>query len=267
LTSTRIFPLLVALLGQAPPAPSLENPGEPAVRLEFMKQSLAIYEIHPIDDHKITFLLQAEPIMRFTNPVGNSRDGAIFLWLDTSDRPWAAAQVFLRRDGLWFHELTSLAPGRLVATSRVGPDWTPARAGVEFQPIPDAPKPAETAERRVVQLRTLASGFSASDFFQNTSWQQLRLLPKPLVRYGRPDREPIDGALFCFVLTTDPEVFLMVEARMSKQGPEWQYAFAPMTTYAVKASWKGQEVWSLPYRRIQRTENDAFHVRPYQALE
>jgi hypothetical protein len=258
--------LLAPLLAQAPPPGSRET-DEPAARLEFMKRSLADYVVHPIDDPRTTFRLQAEPIMRFTNPVGNSRDGAIFFWLDATDRPWAATQVFLRRDGLWFHELTSLAPGRLIAESRLGPDWTPAQVGVAFEPVPDAPKPAETAERRMQQLRTLASGFSASDFFQNQSWQQLRLLPKPLARFGKPGKDPIDGALFCFVLTTDPEVFLMIEARTGKDGPEWQYAFAPMTTYAVKGSWKGQEAWSLPYRRIQRTENDAFHVRPYQAVE
>jgi hypothetical protein len=117
------------------------------------------------------------------------------------------------------------------------------------------------------QLRTLASGFGASDDFQKKSWQPLRLLPKPLARYGKPGKDPIDGALFCFVLTTDPEVFLMIEARTGRDGPEWQYAFAPMTTYGVKGFWKGQEVWSLPNRQSQRTESDTFHVRPYQAVE
>ena len=29
---------------------------------------------------------------------------------------------------------------------------------------------------------------------------------------------------------------------------EWQYAFAPMTCWALKAEHKGQPVWSLPLR-------------------
>ena len=54
---------------------------------------------------------------------------------------------------------------------------------------------------------------------------------------------------------------------MGKGGQEWQYAFAPMTMYAVKGSWKGQEVWSLPNRRTQQAETDPFHVRPYPVQE
>jgi hypothetical protein len=62
----------------------------------------------------------------------------------------------------------------------------------------------------------------------------------------------VDGALFAFVLTTDPEAWLMLETRKKKDGLEWQFAFAPMSGYPLEGSWKEQVVWSqdgLPYNR------------------
>ncbi len=56
------------------------------------------------------------------------------------------------------------------------------------------------------------------------------------------------AALFAFVLGTDPEVFLFLEARPGKEGLEWQYALAPMTVFAVKGSYRGKAVWELPNR-------------------
>ena len=90
----------------------------------------------------------------------------------------------------------------------------------------------------------------------------LRLLPKPLSRYDRPGPAPIDGALFSFVLTTDPQVLLILEVRSGSAGPEWQYAFARLTTFAVKGSWKGREVWSLPpCFGLARQADQTFHIR------
>ena len=97
-------------------------------------------------------------------------------------------------------------------------------------------------------MRDLAAGFAVADDFREKGWQALRPMPKPFARYGKPGSPLIDGAVFCFALGTDPEAYLMLEARAGKGGPGWQYAFAPQTSYALKASWKGQEVWSLPNR-------------------
>ncbi len=235
--------LTLALLAQAP-----ADPDGPVVRLEMMKDAAGSYEIRMADGRARPFRLQAEPVLRFTNTVGATRDGAIFLWLDEGDRPAVAAQVFVKRDGSWTHEFTSLSPGPVVGKTPGAPDWRPTRAGVEFKPVPDAPKPADTPEQRLRQMQELAREFAAEDLFREKSWQPLRLLTRPFARYGKPGGEVLDGALFAYVLTTDPEVYLMLEARAGKDGPEWQFAFAPMTIYSVRASWKGREVWELPTR-------------------
>ena len=244
-SSTMILTLAVVAQG----APAGDGREERAARLEFMKKSLTAYDVHPAGDRKATFRLQAEPVLRFTNPVGYSVDGGIFFWLGEDGRPEAAVQAFLMRGGnFWMHDFTSLATTPIVADTSSGVAWNPSRAGVEFKPIPGAPKPAETAEARLRQMRELAQGFSVTDDFREKGWQALRPMPKPFARYGKAGSALLDGAVFCFALGTDPEAYLILEARAGKDGPEWQFAFAPQTTYALKASWKGQEVWSLPYR-------------------
>ncbi len=266
---------ILLTLAQAPPPVAVDRPADPtsdaSVRLAIMTRSLTVLGVHPIDDRGASFRLQPEPIFRFTNPVGSSVDGAIFFWLGENDRPEAAVQVSLSRlDGRWFQEFVSLSTVPLIAESSDAAlaDWTPG-SGVELKPVPGAPKPAETAEQRLRQMRALVEDFAAQDNFQDQSWQRLRLLPKPLARYGKPGTNLLDGALFSFVLGTDPEVYVMLEARPGQDGAEWQYAFAPMSTYALKGSWKGQEVWSLPRRKrsIDKGPDKPFYQRTFQPAE
>jgi hypothetical protein len=257
--------LTLGIAGQAPPAE--DGKDERATRLEFMKTSLAKYNVRPVGDQKPGYRLQAEPVLRFTNPVGFSLDGAIFFWFGDDGRPEAAVQAFLMRGGnYWVHDFSSLSTGPIVAELPSGVVWNPSRGGVEFKQVPGAPRPAEGVEARLRQMRELAQGFTVSDNFREQGWQALRPMPKPFARYGKPGSALTDGAVFCFAIGTDPEAYLMLEARQGKDGPEWQYAFAPQTTYALKASWKGQDVWSLPYREPW-TPSEPFYGRAIRPEE
>jgi hypothetical protein len=238
------LPLIVALLGQVPPPPSPDKPEAAPVRLDFMKKAVTLFTIHPADDRSKPFRLLPDPIIRFNNPVGRSRDGAIFLWLGEHDRPEVADQFNVISSGFWGHQFSSLSARPLVAENRFGPVWSPRRGGVEYKTVPDAPRPAEAAEPRLRQMRALAETFSVIDDFQGEGWQRLRLMTRPMHRYGKPGTEVIDGAVFCFALTTDPEAFLILEARAGKEDSGWHYAIAPITVYGIKASYKEKEVWS-----------------------
>ena len=240
--------LVLGLLSQAKePAVDTKDDDAPA-RLAYMKDSVTRYNVHPIEAGAASFQLVPEPMFRLNNAVSGVKDGAIFLWTGELGRPEAAIQVFRIPNGWWLHEFTSLSTAPLVAESNSAETWRPSRPGLEFKPIPDAPKPAATSEQRLRQMSAMARDFSADDHFESKAWNTLRLLPRPLLRYGKAGAKVEDGALFAFVLGTDPEVFLMLESRAGKDGFEWQYAFAPMTCYQVKASWKGKEVWALPLR-------------------
>jgi hypothetical protein len=253
--------MVLALAGQSRTDGGV--PDNPGARLEVMKKSMAQAQLRAADVPEEVYRLRPEPIMRFTNTVGDTRDGAIFLWLGDGDRPGAAVQVFLKRDGVWIQEWTSLSPYPLTAKLVTGPDWSPPRGGVHFEPVPGAPRPAESADQRLRQIHALSREFSADDDFRGQSWQPLRLLPKPFARYGKPGSDVTDGALFAYVLTTDPEVYLMIEARKGSNGPEWQYAFAPMSVYGLRGLCKGRVVWSLDFRP-SGDPTGTFHLRDFQ---
>ncbi len=239
--------LILGLLTQAKP-PADDAKDEAASRLNYMKDSVTPYNVRPTETDAPAFRLHPEPIFRLNNAVSGVKDGAIFLWLGENGRPEAAIQVFKIPSGLWLHEFTSLSTVPIVAQAGSTATWRPSRPGVEFKPVPNAPKPGSTPEQRLRQMRAIAEEFSAEDDFETKGWNALRLLTKPLVRYGKGGTKVEDGALFGFVLASDPEVFLMIEARAGKDGLEWQYAFAPMTCYPVKGAWKGKPTWELPLR-------------------
>jgi len=258
------LPLILGLLAQAPAPGAGPGPDTPGARLEFMKNSLKIYDLRAVEGHPAPFRLQAEPIFRLNNDISGVKDGAIFFWTDEVGRPTASVQAFVVPSGLWLHEFTSLSTAPLAAALHSAPAWNPARPGVEFRPIPDAPRPADSADARLRQMRALAQDFAAEDYFETKTWHHLRLLTKPLARYGKPGATPTDGALFNFVLGTDPEVYLMIEARPGKDEgrAEWQYAFAPMSCYPLKGSWKGKAVWDLPLR-MNQPPTSPFFARQY----
>ena len=54
------------------------------------------------------------------------------------------------------------------------------------------------------------------------------------------------GALFTFVEGTDPEVFLLLEARVRDKGPTWHYALARMNSCEFRVAQGGREIWSVP---------------------
>jgi hypothetical protein len=242
-----LLPVLFSFLGQAAP-PGQEGRSDPAARLEFMKTSMASYQVHSTAEPAMAYPLQAEPALRFTNPISGVSDGAVFFWIGGAGRPEATVQFYQGRSGTWVLELTSLSTAPFTAEGGLGLDWRPERSGVEFRSIAGAPRPAETASERLRQMHALARAFAVEDHFQRKSWHALRLLARPLARYGEPGSTPGDGAVFSFVLGTNPEAFLMIESRIGADGAEWQYALAPMTGYALKGSYQGQEVWSLPPR-------------------
>jgi hypothetical protein len=103
-------------------------------------------------------------------------------------------------------------------------------------------------------MRQLAEQFSV----QITDWSnetyRLRLLPKPLFRYESTDPEVLDGALFAFTYTTDPEVLVMVEARKTDNGFRWMYGLARMNIGELRVSYRDKEIW-----KADRLEHPYFY--------
>jgi hypothetical protein len=77
----------------------------------------------------------------------------------------------------------------------------------------------------------------------DTDRESLRLLPRPLYRYETSDGPIIDGAVFAFVMGTDPETLLLIEAVENADGTAWQYAFARRTSGELEGRHAGKVVW------------------------
>ena len=228
------------------------------------------YTIRPAGDEggpAAPLTLRTEPILKWSNPVAGSIHGAIFVW--TADgRPAALGSIYkffepARHLGV---EFNSLAPGPLTA-GRAGKEvWHPARAGVEFRPIPDAPAPAGTAAGRLRQMRDLAGPFAATETNETGVTRDLRLLTQPVFRYSGAGAT--DGGLFAFVQGTDPEVFLLIEARRADGGGvAWHYALTRATYLALKVTRRGQAAWDAPLIRWDVADSPLYdRAEPFTAF-
>ncbi len=247
----------------ADPAPG--EAAEQKERLESMKRQAAGYEVTLDGPTPARLALHPEPLLRFTNPVGGVVDGIIVLWKE-GNRPAVFAQIFQVKDGLWVHECQSLASAGLSMRAGKVTRWGPEEAAEKFSPLPDAPRAAEGALQRLVQMKAQAARFAAADDFRvhptdpETNRYQLRLLSKPVYRYQDAERRVNDGAVFAFVHGTDPELFLILEHRAGGGKAGWYYALVPMTCWAVKAELDGREVWSIPERYGKTTPQGPYHV-------
>ena len=215
-----------------------------AGRLAVMKAEAARYRFRAGPGAAGTLELHPEPLLRWTNPVADEEDAALFLWV-RGGRPEASAQFFVRKDN-WMHEFQSLARGPFEVEWGGRVVWSPAAPGVRFRALPGGPPPGKTAAERLRQMREIAGTFAASVEFRyaGESRYELRLLPRPVYRYGGQG-DPVDGAVWAFVQGTNPEVLLLIEA-----GPDWQYALAPMTSYAAEVTRAGRSLWKVDRQPI-----------------
>jgi hypothetical protein len=229
-------------------------------RLQTMKAAAAAYAFRGSDGG--SFAVSPEPLLRFTNPVSGLQAGGFFVWSDARGRPQAAAQLFLTADNLWLHEFQSLATGPFTASLDGRLTWEPRNPGVQRRPLPDTPSPAETAVKRLVQMRDVAKRFAATDEFEGRpKSDELRLLPKPLVRFGTEGAETLDGALFTLAHGTDPELLILIEAVRTDREYRWFYALAPMTGYVLAATLDSEPVWSVDWRKGPYSPKDSFFLR------
>jgi hypothetical protein len=241
LTATAL--LLLAWL--QPQEAGFENMSDEERRGWIIDQA-ATYEIR--SEEAPQKLSREEPVLRFNDNVTGVVDAILFVWTRDA-RPEAAASFWYRKDGLQAHEFVSLSRGEVEAMRDNSLVWNPAEAGVQFKPIPSAPAPAETAVRRLVQMRQLAKRFAAS-VKSRSGDLRLRLMPQPMIRYAPQDSGTIDGAVFSFSKGTNPEVLLLVEAIEDKSdGVRYVYSPARMTSRACRLLLDEESVWSVKQER------------------
>jgi hypothetical protein len=217
--------------------------------------------------------LQPEPVLSYSNAelaIG-ALDGAAFLWLE-GNRPAAVVSHWINHPrNLVYRECTSLADQPLECTRSGVPVWTPKTVGFSPRPLPESPAPVDSKPLRLTQMRDLARRFSAAGYSsQSDEPTELRLLPRPLYRFADDGAGIVDGGLFAFVLSNDPEFFLLLEAVAAPEGgSSWQYRLARMSSRKHIVRLDGKEVWSVSnfyaHPRETRTTGPYFEgqVGPY----
>lgn len=219
-------------------------------RLEFMNKAAGRYDIRIGTPEGTRSDLLHEPLLRWMNPQSTARDGIMVAW-SRGGRPDVVAQFAIYANGNLIHEFSSTCDDRLIMQRNGQVQWVPAGTALVFQDFENVPPPAKTELLRMTQMRKLAEKFEVMDDhgWEETVRQQLRLMSKASHRYQDASQKVIDGSVFTFVLATDPEAVVFIEAYESSTGPRWRYAFSPITVYALQASLDGQVVWDKPERR------------------
>lgn len=221
-----------------------DEPAERAVGLARLTKTIETYSIAMGDDQPEALELVKAPVLRYSDTISPVSDGLVFVWT-RGGRPEAVMAAHHGTQGHTWLEFRSLSLSPLTATWKDSVEWMSRTAGVEFQPIEGAPEPDRSAARRLSQMRSMLEAFSASVSDNRLGRQELRLLAQPIYRYAQPERGITDGAIFAFVLTTNPEFLMVVEAQTMEGKPRWMYSPARFTGRQCELRMNNRPVWPL----------------------
>ena len=242
--SAALLLAIVALGHRAQGDETAETSAERAASLARLTKVVESYAITIGDDRAEPLELVQKPVLRYSDAVSAVSDGVVFAWTKAG-RPEAVMAVHPGTEGRMWIEFKSLSQNSLTAVRQGQTEWHPRTAGLEFTPMDGAPLPDQTAAKRLSQMRSLLRSFSASISDNKLGRQELRSLSQPVFRYSQPDRGIVDGGLFAFVLTTNPELLLVVEAQIINGQPQWMYAPARFTGRKSELRFNDQLVWPL----------------------
>jgi hypothetical protein len=242
------------LAQQAPSDTSPVHRAQIDAALKLTQSDAAKYAFALQDGARLQAKLLPDPILRWSNPAVGEIHGNVFLWT-VNGRPAVVGSLYK-----WFnphthlsHEFHSLWETPLAAHFEGAEVWRTREGGLRFSPLADAPPPASSAAQRLLQMRRLTKEFSVTKTDRDNSQQEMRLLPQPIYRYAAPQQQVQDGALFVFVQGTDPEVFLLLEARGPADSAKWSFAAARMNGVGFRLRRQDREVWAvevMPWRDI-----------------
>jgi hypothetical protein len=190
------------------------------------------------------------PAQKWTNPSAGRVYGHTYVWLDRG-RPAAAGCMYRYFDPYqsFCGELVALTGSKLVARRNDKVIWEPETKW-KWYPLPGAAAPAAGGPQRLVQMRAIAAECKVELLDRRNNLkgdsQTPRLLATPICRYDSARSKPLDGALFAYVIGTDPELLLLLECDTSAAAPEWQFGIGRLNRDAVKLRRNGTTVWEGP---------------------
>jgi hypothetical protein len=243
--------LVMAILSQSAGADEAPTK-EPGTLREMIDAS--VDEIHIFADANVTERAKPLVALRWANNSrgDGSEDAATALYI-YAGRPLAVA-CFYPWNGRLVRDFEGIARRPVVGRRDGAIIWHPESTAVQFADVPDAPPPEPTRSQRLRQMKSLAEQFGSTMLgwkSDDSDREELRLLPRPLCRYEPTEGEIIgsdvfDGAVFAFVMGTDPESLLLLEAVQQGDKTRWQYAFARRTSGELEGRHRDKVVWTAP---------------------
>lgn len=184
------------------------------------------------------------PLLRYSNLAADvvTDDATVWAW-GRSGRPRMLASV--EAAGC---EVVSLSAEPVSLTGKSGWKWSSKSSAIEWQRVPNAPKPADSATARARQMKDIVARFSATGRYDTSGSIELRPLVRSLHRYESATDGIIDGGIFAFAAGTNPEVFVLIESRRAGKDPSliWYFACARLSAGALEARLDKKVVWTCP---------------------
>lgn len=187
-------------------------------------------------------------LLRWSKPTDGSAFGDTYIWTRQGCAEAVISIYAIAAKKLINAEFQSLSDETFTMDRDGVQKWSPKQPGVEFRPIANIRPPADSAKSRLVQMNAIARQFRA-DYSPHTAPNEttrLRLLSKPLFRYESTDPKIIDGAVYGFVDSTDPEMLLVIEAQRTEAGATWVYSPARSRHDSIRLHYKDKLVWDVP---------------------
>ena len=118
--------------------------------------------------------------------------------------------------------------------------------------------------RRLAQMKELLGKLQAYEVGRTGMRYELRLMPKPLLRYSDAEENLHDGAIFAFAYGTNPELLAVVEATgETAETATWKIGFARCGAAELHAVLNEKELLHLPYA-TRTGPKDAYWNFPFQ---
>jgi len=162
-------------------------------------------------------------LMRWSNPTAGRVYGNVFLWTD-GVRPVAITNLykFFEPYTSFTVEMIAFDDRPIVLSLKGNTLWKPRRPEPGWEAVQPEVTPSTVPAARLGQMRAIARQvhFELDDRRNdaNGTRQDLRLVERPIYRYPAPSagsnastNRPLDGALFAYVISNDPEAWLLVE--------------------------------------------------------
>jgi hypothetical protein len=270
-SGARAIPIALAFFAILAGTPALraEQPEDTEEKRDVARERLKVMtdrmESFVISSSEAAFpkAMQPTPLFRYDDETRGYVDGTVWR-LGEKGRPLAIITAELHPNYLntgrkVVYDFLSLTERRFTARSADIHGWMPRGSAVTFEALPDAPIPANSAAKRLTQLKEQARRFSGTQDVEeiDRSFVQLRLLPREIDRYSPTSDEHSDGAMFIFANGRNPAVLLLIET----DGKDWQYGIGRLSAPSrLEMKLDNRSVWRQP-----RFESFQDWSQPYTA--